>query len=379
MFGIKHAGIGRYVQNLVEELLSVDKINEYVLFFNYSSQSEVQISNLRNQNKNLKLKIVMADIPHYSLKEQILFPGIINKEHLDLMHFPHFNIPIFYHRKFVVTIHDLIKHFSKGKATTTKNELLYWLKYFGYKLVFNNAVRKAEKIIVPSFFVKDQLLKEYSIDVNKIAVTYEAADDKFKMHSEKIKVDDNAILEKYKIRKPYLLYLGSVYPHKNIERLIEAIKILNIEKNVDIKLVVSCARNVFWERLKEKINLLQAEDFVILAGFVSDEDLIYLFKYSKAFVFPTLSEGFGLPGLEAMMVSCPVICSDIPVLREIYKDGAYYFNPENVSDIANKINTFLKDDKLGKKLAARGNEIVKEYSWKKTAKATLEIYEKLLQ
>lgn len=232
-------------------------------------------------------------------------------------------------------------------------------------MFFGQAIKRAEKIIVPSQFVMEELIKQYKIAKNKIVVTYEGVD-------KNKKPGDNAILKKYKITKPYLLYVGNVYPHKNIEKLIEAIKILNQPL---ITLVVVCARNVFSERLKKLITQSGAESFVKMAGYVPDDELAVLFWEAEAFVFPTLSEGFGLPGLEAMALGCPVICSDIPVLREVYQEAALYFDPVNPADIAEKIKLFLSDKTLREKLKNLGSELAGKYSWSRMAKETLSVYQ----
>ncbi len=362
IYGSKHTGIGRYVQNLVENLLEIDKHNEYVLFVNKDFQSQFLA---------LKVKIVPVDIPHYSLKEQIILPRIIKKEKLDLVHFPHFNVPMFYSGKYVVTIHDLIKHFSKGPSTTTRKRSVYWLKYLGYKIVFKQTIKRADKIITPSNFVKNEIINEYKIDPEKISVTYEGVDTKLKAQNSKFKTQ-------YEIKKPYLLYVGSVYPHKNIERLIKAVKLINKEhissNKPPVTLVIVCARNVFRDRLNNYIEQNKASDFVSFTGYVADDELAFLYQEAEAFVFPTLSEGFGLPGLEAMAVSCPVLCSDILVLREIYGNAVIYFNPLDSTDIAEKIKEFLSDEKGRGKLKLLGSELVKKYSWQKMANETLKVY-----
>jgi glycosyltransferase involved in cell wall biosynthesis len=359
MMGLKHAGIGRYVENLVTELLKVDKDNEYILF---ARKDFTQSSQFANPN----VKLVVAEIPHYSLREQFLMPALIAREKVDLMHFPHFNVPIFYSGRFVLTIHDLIKHTSRGVSTTTRNPLAYWLKYLGYKLVFGLSVRRASRILVPSQSVKGELTEEYGLEAEKIVVTYEGVDGAIKGEA-----GVKEVLEKYKICRPFLLYVGSVYPHKNIEKLIEAVKILGID------LVIVCGRSVFWERLQRTIRKMGAENQVNLAGFVPDEELAILYKEASAFVFPSLSEGFGLPGLEAMKQGVPVVASDIPVFREIYKNAAIYFNPLSSADIAAKIKKVLEDKELQQRLKKQGPELAEGYSWKKMASETLLVYNKL--
>jgi len=373
MYGLKHAGIGRYVMNLVEELLKQDKENEYVLFINDDESIKTQIY-------SSNFKTVVVEVPHYSLKEQLLMPGIVAREKVDLMHFPHFNVPVFYQGKYVVTIHDLIKHASKGMTTTTRSPLLYWLKFLGYKIVFRQAVRRAEKIITPSQFVKNEVIKEYGVKPGKVVVTYEGVDDMFKVQSAKCKVtvQSSKLLKKYNIKKPYLLYVGSVYPHKNIERLIEAVKLLNnkylTSDILHITLVIVCARNVFSERLRNKVVQMEAQEFVNLAGFVPDEDLAVLYRQAEAFVFPPLLEGFGLPGLEAMSVGCPVLCSNIPVLREVYGEAALYFDPLNPEEMAKKMVEVIDQKGKRDKMAEKGKRQAEKYSWSKMAKEILKVY-----
>ncbi len=361
MMGLKHAGIGRYVENLVTEVLKIDKDNEYVLFTRKEFTQKTQFQNHR-------VRFVVAEIPHYSLKEQFLMPALIAKEKVDLMHFPHFNVPVFYSGRFVVTIHDLIKHVSRGMATTTKNPLIYWLKYLGYKLVFGLSVRRASRILVPSQYVKSELAREYHLPLKKIVVSYEGVAEKIKSS-----LEAKTVLSQYQIRKPFLLYVGSVYPHKNIERLIEAVKILGID------LIIVCSRSVFWERLKKTIRQMKAEKLVNLAGFVPNEELAVLYQQASAFVFPSLSEGFGLPPLEAMSQGVPAIVSDIPVFREIYQEAAVFFDPFNPKDIAEKIKLVISNKKIREKMVKKGLEQVKKYSWKKMASETLLVYNSALR
>lgn len=375
MYGVKYAGIGRYAQNLIENLIAEDQENEYFLIVRRDFED-----NIKNQNP--KIKIALADIPHYSLKEQFFLPFILYKERLDLVHFPHFNVPFWYLKKYIVTIHDLIKHYSRGSKTTTRSPLVYWLKYLGYKFIFWWTVKRAVKILVPSNFVKNELIKEYNLDPSKIVVSYEGVDKSFKNIDES---KANEVLDKYKIKKPYFLYVGNVYPHKNIERLIEAIKLINgklstIDKKklvangrVTITLVIVCARNVFEEKLRRKIQEIKAEDKINFVGFVPDEELGILFSQSIAFIFPSLFEGFGLPGLEAMARETPVIASNIPVFNEIYDKAAIYFDPNDAKDMADKMSEVLKE-KTRMAMIKKGRGQVKKYSWKKMARETLQIY-----
>ncbi|MFZ5366143.1 MAG: glycosyltransferase family 4 protein [Patescibacteria group bacterium] len=378
MYGLEHAGIGRYVANLIREIKNI----KIILLVRRKNLEEIK------KEVGNEFKLVIVDVPHYSLREQIFLPLQLIKLKPDLVHFSHFNVPVFYSGKFVVTIHDLIKHTFRGMETTTRQPWFYWLKYLGYRFVFNQAVKRAVKILVPSQAVKQELIKAYNLPEDKIIVTYEGVEDKFKMKNEKIKMTmQNAkILEKYNIKKPFIIYTGSVYPHKNVERLIQSIKLLITNYQLPaspqggpITLVVSCARSVFWERLKKKVKELGAERYVNFVGFVPDRDLVLLYRQAEAFVFPTLSEGFGLPGLEAMAAGCPVICSDIPVLREIYGEAAEYFNPLNPKDMAEKIRKVIRDTRTRKTLVENGLKQVKKYSWQKLVRQTLAVYQEAVK
>jgi len=364
-WGTKHTGLGRYTENLVLNLLEIDKVNRYFLFVSENNETMKQCN---------KATVLPLNTPHYSLKEQIIIPKILKEINPDLVHFPHFNVPILNNFPYLITIHDLIKHYSKGKETTTRNCWIYLLKYWGYKTVFTQAVGKAKKIIVPSKFVKRGLLKNYLLAEDKIEVIYEGVDNKLKAQSSKLKAKSqkSKLLNKYKIRRPYLLYVGNVYPHKNIRRLILAVKKINQT------LIIVCSRDVFYQRLQQVVKEFKAEKFVKLTGYVTDKELNVLYAQAKAFINPSLMEGFGLPGLEAMQAGCPVVCSQIPTFKEVYDQAVVYFNPKNIDDIAEKILKVINfSDKERKELIKKGKNQASKYSWQKCAQETLQLYQSM--
>lgn len=355
LYGLENAGLGRYLKNLVSELSKIDSGDEYVLLLRKKYFDTLTLPG--------NWKKVSADFRHYSLKEQLVLPGLIKKESPDLVHFPHFNVPFFYGGKFVVTIHDILMHKQTGPLATTLFALFYFIKRFGYKLVFNAAVKKSLAIIVPSVTVKNELEKEYKGISQKICVTYEGFDEKISTSST-IKIDS-----------PYFVYVGNAYPHKNLKRLIQAIVLLNTSRDEKVKLVIASVRSVFTSRLEKVVSDLKADDFVKILGAVSDEDLGSLYKNSLGFVFPSLSEGFGLPGLEAINAGTLVLASDIPVFKEIYGKHAIYFNPLDFSSIEKTMKDVIDmEDTKRKSFISEGQNFAKRYSWAKMAKETLEIY-----
>jgi glycosyltransferase involved in cell wall biosynthesis len=175
--------------------------------------------------------------------------------------------------------------------------------------------------------------------------------------------------------KPYLLYIGNAYPHKNLERLIFAFKKL-VKDGLDYQLVLVGGNDYFYEKLKLEIRNLELEikDRIIFAGFVPDNDLDILYRNAGLYAFPSLYEGFGLPPLEAMARGVPVVSSNATCLPEILGDAALYFNPLDIDDIAKKIKKALKDENLRKNLIEKGLEQIKCYSWEKMVRKTLNLY-----
>jgi len=365
IWGVRHGGIGRYTQELVQNLQELDKKNDYVLFCR--ATDFVNIPSRRNFRK------VLADIKHYTFAEQLKLPGILARENLDLLHTPHFNVPVLYKGKFVTTIHDLTWHEIKGLGVTTLSAPAYYFKYIAYRSVVKKTVSRAVKIIVPSNTIKKDLIRRFSLQPEKVVVTYEGATFT-KGENLKFKISNLKLLHKYNIQKPYILYVGSLYPHKNVEIVARALKTLAQPSPL---LVIVSARNVFMKRFETYLKEIKADNLVQMVGYIPDKDLATLYKASQGYIFPSLSEGFGLPGLEAMAYGTPVIASDIPVLKEIYGEAAVYFNPRSEIDIAAKIRQIISGESLPKLLIRKGRERVKKFSWEKMAKETLAIYNSL--
>src|SRR3990172_10967707 len=152
-------GVGRYIRNLVSELSKIDFKNSYVLFALNKNEKKI-----KSAIRNSQFVIRLTDIKWHTLEEQLRFPAILNKENLDLVHFPYFSVPIFYDKPLVVTIHDLIlHHFPTGEASTLPSPF-YWLKLIGYKFVISNAAKKAKKIITVSNATKKEIIDHLKVD-----------------------------------------------------------------------------------------------------------------------------------------------------------------------------------------------------------------------
>ena len=363
---INESGIGRYIKNLLIELQKIDSKNEYVIFLRNKDFDSLTFPS--------NFKKVEADFAWYGIAEQVKFPPLIYSQKIDLMHFPHFNIPIFYHGKFIVTIHDLIhKHHSMSHATT-HGPMVFAIKKMGYTKAFQTALEKSQKILVPSQFVKDQIIKEWKTKTEKITVTPEGVEENLlKVASNISKEEIQKVLKKYYVTKPFLFYAGNAHPHKNIDRLITSFFDLQ-KKYAGLQLVLSGRENFFWKKILKKIQDDKLKN-IIHTGFIPDEELIAFYSSAKAYIFPSLEEGFGIPILEAMAAGAPVISSNAGSLKEVGGDAALYFNPNNVADMTEKISMVLSDQKLRNELIEKGYKRYRQFSWKKMVEQTLKIYE----
>src|SRR5581483_6014798 len=357
-------GVGRYIKNLVEYLAQIDKQNEYVLFIRNKENFQFPISNFQSN----RWKIVAADMQWHSIDEQVRFPAILEKEKLDLMHFPYFSVPIFYKGKFVVTIHDLIPLHVNTRLATTLPAPIYKAKRIGYKVILKQATKKASKIIAVSQATKDEVVKYLHVDSEKVVVTYEGLDKKL----------SNTKKQTATMKNSYFLYVGNAYPHKNLERLIEAFNLV-VKKEPSTKLLLTGKEDYFYKRLHKKVKELHLSESIIFYGQVTDSELANLYSNAQGLVVPSLMEGFGLPALEAMANRCLVVASDIPSLREICKEAAVYFNPYDTDDIAEKLLKVRMDEGDLEIKRKEGMVRAKEFSWEKMAKETLRIYEEVIR
>ncbi len=355
------SGVGRYIRNLISEISKLDSKNNYYIF-------------LLKKNSSIKLPKnftkVEADFGWYGVSEQVKYPKLLQQYALDVMHFTHFNVPILYKGKFILTVHDLIHQHFAMKRVTTLNPLTFRIKRLGYNRVFRHAILKAAKIITPSRFVQQQLTNEWNISQEQITVTPEGVEDNLLALIKTIKTSDFEQLQtKFKITGSYLYYVGNAHPHKNLDRLMKAFVGLK-KKYPKLLLVMSGPDHYFWERLKKEHKV----EGVIFTGYVTDRELVTLYKNATAYLVPSLEEGFGIPLLEAFACGCPVVSSKAGSLKEVGGDAALYFDPKKDKEIQEKIEQVLKSEKLRDELREKGKKRYKEFSWQKMAKQTLALY-----
>lgn len=376
-------GLGRYVQEVVDNIIKISFASneanngsdlEFVIFLSPENFDEFVCD-------HAGVKKVVLPCPWYGWKEQLLMPFYLWREHLDLIHFPHFNVPLVVPGKFVVTIHDLIlTHFPTVRATT-RQHFIYYLKNFAYRVVIKSALVRARKIITVSEFTKADIISKFRISADKIMVTYEGVANLAKGRDSLFvtKLDNQETLSQYNIPQKFLLYVGNAYPHKNLDKLLKAFSKLHLTRP-DLRLVLVGKIDYFYERVQavsQSYNLWQRGNInspVIFPGYVPDAQLEIFYAEATAYIFPSLYEGFGLPPLEAMAKGCPVISSDRASLPEVLGSAALYFNPEDEIDLLTKIKRMLDNDQLRADLKEAGLAQSKKYSWWECANKTLGAY-----
>jgi glycosyltransferase involved in cell wall biosynthesis len=340
----------------------MDSPHTFVLFKNTEDQ-------LIDKNERVEEIFVGAD--HYSIREQTKFLKILTGAKLDLMHFTHFNAPLLHKCKSVVTIHDLTIHFFPGKKM---NSLLH---RSAYKLVMKSVCKKAEKVIAVSKNTKNDIVEQLRVPEDKIEVIYEAAGDEFQPISDSAKLE--TIKSKYGVTKPLILYTGNWRTHKNLTRLIEAFYILTKAKGFEAQLMITGEKDSKYApavmRAVEKFGV--AED-IIFPGIVPEEDLVSMYNLAHVYVFPSLYEGFGLPPLEAMQCGTVTCVSNVSSVPEVCgHENAFFFNPYDVSDMTETLYESCTDKMKRTQVRNNGLERVKKFSWEKTAKETMGVYNKL--
>ena len=363
MYGPGFTGIGRYTAELILNLAKLDAENRYVVFLRKQAYESFTPPSSRFEK-------VLADFPHYSFGEQTGFLKLLNAQNLDLMHFTHFNAPIFYRRPFVVTIHDLTLSFFPGKKMTS------FFHRLAYQFVMRSVTKNAKSIIAVSRHTKEDIEQAFHAPSEKIAVIYNGVSDNFGGTTPTSRTD---LMQKFGISRPYFLYTGVWRDHKNVVGMIKAFGALNKEMGGQYNLVITGKYNPTYHEIPDTIRELNLEKDIPLVGLVADSDLLALYKNAVAYVFPSFYEGFGLPPLEAMQCGTPVIASNTSAIPEVCGEGnALYFDPYDVKDMKDKMRLIATDPIIRQRLIERGMEHVKQFKWDKMAVATLGIYQSAL-
>ena len=361
---LPRSGMGQYQYHLLKHLLKIDHNNFYHLYaFNFRNRQ--RFKEIRFPAKNYKIQALPIPqrliISWWMMMRKPYLDQLIKK--CDVHHLSEICIPPFKKTKTVAFIHDLTtilfpKHHKKS------NVFLHSKRF--------KRIHKVDAVLTNSESTKKDIIQHLKIKPEKIFVTYLGADDRFRPMNES---EVESVLQKYNLKKPYILFVGTLEPRKNVETLVSAFDQLKKKHQIPHQLVLVGQKGWLYKNIFKAIESSPNKTDIRHTDYVSDADLPALINGAEVFSYPSFYEGFGLPVLEAMQCGTPVITSNISSMPEVGGEACLYINPESTDELAEKIYSVINNDNLQKDLSEKGIERAKFFSWEKCAKETLKVYE----
>jgi glycosyltransferase involved in cell wall biosynthesis len=358
-------GIGRYVRCLLEALLGFDEMREFLLC------SPRQIAAGDALSRDARVRELVQKGWKGNVWLQAVVPFLLKRHRPDLFHGTLFLHPLLSGHPSIVNIYDLtVYRYPETMEARNKWPL---------KLLLPRAVSRAKRIVTLSEFTKKEIAERWPEASGKIDVVpgapYLSLDVPSGTSSEE---DSEKVLEKYGVRRPYLLYVGTMEPRKNVVRLLKAFELLNRMGEKGVQLVLVGHEGWGLDEVREAWESSPVKSSIQYIGYVPDEVLGHFYRQAELFVFLSLYEGFGLPPLEAMAAGTCVVASDRASLPECLGDAGVRVDPLNVEAVAEAVFRLLRDADLRRDHADRGLGRAKEFSWRKSAEKTLSVYKELV-
>ena len=358
---IGNPGVGRYMKGLAESVIRRAPENEYILIVPSGFQDEIG-AGCKNARQ------VSSDAKCYSIREQVELPRLLVREKVDLLHSPHFNVPVFRPCRLVVTIHDVI-YLACSRDLPSAIGRLY------YRGMISAAARLADLVITVSEFSRKDIIRHLKIAPEKIEVIYPGIDPRFRCASE---YRTGAVRSKYGIAGEYILHTGILKPRKNHAGLIRAFRhFLDSGRNAQLVIAGPLDESVNGlRRLADELGIVHR---LLFTGFVNEDDLPALYSGARVYACPSLYEGFGFTVLEAMACGVPVVCSPMTSLPEVAGGAALFANPNSPEEFGRALVDAFSDGSLRAHLVERGLTNVRRFQWDSTAARVLEVYGAVLK
>ncbi|HAM00793.1 MAG TPA: hypothetical protein DCQ30_00970 [Acidimicrobiaceae bacterium] len=360
--GMNWPGIGRYIDRLLGELANLDDQNEYIVLVR-EDDPDAWVP----PGPNFTARV--ADFRPYRWAEQVVLRRELHELAPDLVHFTHFNMPWAYSGAFVLTVYDLtMLRFASHCDTSLSRRVGHGAKRALARSWMAHGARRATRVTTLSQHTADDLSRAFDVRPERIRVTYAGTDSPTGAGEAVPAVEGGP---------PFLLYVGSSFPHKNLATLLAAMELLGPEN--ELRLVLAGPQDECAEVFRRRAEASTVGPRVVFAGRVDDHQLTWLYRNASVLVQPSLAEGFGLTGVEAMAHGLPVVAARASCLPEIYGEAASYFDPLDPGALAGAIRTVLRDPARRSALASAGTQRVKRYSWRATAAATLQCYREAVE
>ncbi len=350
---------GIYAENLLNHLQKLDTKNQYVVIL-----SEKMIGKWMPTNSNFS--VVPSRYKEYRFGEQLGFAWQLQQLKPDLVHFCMPQQPLLYFGKRVTTVHDLtLVRFEN----VDMNPIVYKIRKWVFIALLRNVIWRSRAIITPTEYVRDDILRFSSHrHESKVIKTLEAGDP-LAAAAEPISS---------LVGKKFITFIGNAFPYKNLPLIVDAFALVR-KKHPELQLVFAGKKEFFYEQLEKYIKQKKLDKNTHILGFISEGEKRWILQNAEAYVVASLSEGFHIPGLEAMYEDCPVISSSATCLPEVYEDAALYFDPFKKEELAKRIEDLLSDEDLRRALIKKGSRQVKKYSWARMSEQTYDIYRAILK
>jgi glycosyltransferase involved in cell wall biosynthesis len=357
---IGNPGIGRYMKCLAESITAQAPEHEYLLILPPQSERMVHAPNAKK---------LCTDLKYYSFREQFELPRILSRHRVDLLHSPHFLLPLVRPCPAVATIHDVI-------YMACPEDLPSFAGRMYYRAMMTACSRMATCLITDSKHSKDEIVRYLHTDPSKIEVVYPAVDPFFESPADPEQIA--SVRSRFGIDRDYLLSVSIYKPRKNHARLLKAFQLL-LKAGVQSHLVIAGPLGEGEPVLRGLVQELGIAEHVIFTGFVNDAGLRALYSSARVYGCPSLYEGFGFTVLEAMACGTPVVCSSATSLREVAGKAALYFDPHKPEEIAVQLGCAFSNDSVRASLIADGRNNLLRFNWEETARQTLGIYHQALR
>lgn len=360
---LRDFGIGTYIRNVLLGLARLDQETEYILL---CKPEDVDAMPVLGPN----FRVVPERARLYSFGEQIRLPMALARERVHLLHEPHYTLPPATRCRSVVTIHDCI-HLMFPRDLPNR------LAYAYARGSIWSAAKRADRVLTVSEASKRDILRFVDVPPEKVSVIHNAIDERFLQPPDEAHMD--RVRQRYQLNHPFVLYAGNIKPHKNVERLIDAFGRARSGGLEDLRLVIVGDEISKYPGLRQAVHRHRLDKHVRFLGFQPQETLASFYRLARAFVFPSLYEGFGLPPLEAMACGTPVITSNLSSLPEVAGGAALLVDPYDPDDIADAIRRAVTDDDLRATLTAKGRARARDFSWGQSVSAIHRIYMEVLE
>lgn len=365
----KH-GMDRVALELIRNLQKIDKVNQYFIFVKPDEDNEVL-------EKTDNFKIVEIPGGPYPIWEQFKLPKFVNKYKLDLLHCTSNTAPLKVKSKLITTLHDII--FREENIFKQLFSSASWYQKIGNlyrRFLVGDVVKKSDRLITVSNFEKENIKNAFKIEDKKVSTVHNAVNDEF--NDRFTKEEKEVVRTKYKLPNEFLLHIGNKDPRKNTKRVLDAFCELKLTGYSYMKLVIVGINEDQLDHMLDEMYVPNAlKKDIILTGYVENEDLPVIYSMAQIFLFPSLREGFGIPIIEAMASGVPVITSNTSSMPEVAGGSACLINPKKTYQLRDAIVKILSDKEYRNELIKQGLEQSKNFSWDRSAKDVLKIYEQL--